>query len=77
MRCIISSATKTETYDNLRSVIISTPSGRAEIRNGHAEYFTNLTAGEVIVSTMSKKVNKVLVPESVCHVKDDVVTIIV
>lgn len=77
MRCIISSAEKTEEYGNLKSVILLTPSGRAEIRNGHAEYFTNLLPGEVICTTAAKKVSKILVPKSVCYVKEDMVTIIV
>jgi len=76
MRCIISPSTKIEVYNNLRSVKFFTPTGQVEIRAGHAEYFANLKAGEVVCILNNKKVSKIKVPESICHVINDEIKIV-
>ena len=76
MRCVITSSERTETLTDLESVTVITMVGQMEIKKSHAEYFANLPPSEVISVGSDGKETRTTIMASVCHVRNDVVTII-
>ncbi len=77
MQCIISTPTKTETYDKIISVTLPTESGVIQIKPGHAEYITETVSGDVLCVTTTQKRIQIQVQNGICSVVNNIVTIVV
>lgn len=77
INCIISSSKETNSYKDLRAVTFPACFGEMQILPGHAETFVELENGEIILT--DKNQEKISLPISkgtVCHIKDDEITVI-
>ena len=76
MECIITSPETTTTFKDVRSALLKTKHGVAEIRPGHATYVVELVPSELVLLIGKKKERVKLEGEAICTVVDDVITII-
>ena len=74
MRCtIVSSETKQE-FEKVESITLPAFSGELKILPDHAESFIVLRQGKIILE--SEKINTIPIEDGICHIKDDIATII-
>ncbi len=75
MDCNIISSTSNDIYHNLVAVNLPVPSGQIQILPKHAEMFTVLVTGDILLQfNREKKIISISGGE--CHVQDNMVTII-
>jgi len=74
--CTITSSQKTMVYKNVRSVTLPAFSGQMQILSGHAESFILLQKGNILLRQSNKKSKIIQNINGECHIKNDVVTII-
>ena len=74
--CLITSLKKTEIYKKARSVTLPAFLGRTQILPGYAESFLLLNKGDIIIRRSGGKKEIIQILNGQCHIKDDVVTII-
>jgi len=76
INCIITSPQKTAVYKNLRSVTLPAFFGQMQILPGHAESFVLLKKGNISLRQLNKKKEIIQNINGECHIRNDVVTII-
>jgi len=77
LRCVISSAEKTTTYEGLKSVSLPASSGSMQILPGHAEAFVMIAGGDVAMKSVDDKTKTLPIGASECHIQNDEVVIII
>jgi len=76
INCTITSPKKTTVYKKVQSIMLPTFSGQIQILPGHAESFILLREGNISLRQL-KKENKIIQNiNGECHIKNNVVTII-
>jgi len=76
MQCVITSIDKTQTLVHLKTITVPTKTGIVQIKKGHAEYFVEITRGEVVCIASTGKKTITPVKNAICHVQEDNVTIL-
>ena len=66
INCKIVSTTETTAYNDLLGVVLCTSSGEVELLPDHAEYFSLLIAGDVILYHSEKK-DRLRIEGGACH----------
>ena len=74
--CTITSSAKTVVYKNVQSITLPAHSGQMQILPGHAESFVILQKGNISLRQLNKESEIIQNMRGECHIKDDVVTII-
>lgn len=74
MRCLIVSTENKQEFEKTRSIALPGFSGELQILPGHAESFIALRQGKIILE--NEKINTIPIEGGICHIKDDVATII-
>ena len=74
MQCSIISAKNKQQFDKVQSITLQAFSGELQILPGYAESFIALHQGKIILE--NGKLNTIQIEEGVCHIKDDIATII-
>jgi F0F1-type ATP synthase epsilon subunit len=74
--CRISKQKETITHESIKSVKLPSVNGEMEVLSKHAEAFVLLGKGTVVLRGDTMKQVNIDVTEGVCHVKNDVVTVI-
>ena len=77
MKCVVTSAEKTTTYKGLLSVSLPAASGLMQVLPGHAESFVAVNGGSVILKGGDDRIETLTIGKSECHIRDDVVTIVI
>ncbi len=76
INCTITSPKKTVIYKNVHSVTLPALSGQIQILKGHAESFILLKEGVILLKYLNKESETIQNTNGECHVKDDIVKII-
>ncbi|HDL74974.1 MAG TPA: hypothetical protein ENH06_01140 [bacterium] len=76
INCIITSFKKTIVYKNVQNIILPAFSGQMQILPGHAESFILLRKGNIFLRQLNKEDEIIQNINGECHIKNDVVTII-
>lgn len=76
INCVITSPKETRVYKNLLSVSLPAFFGQIQILSSHAESFITLKEGDIIAQKSQKKQDDIHISGGECHIKDDVVNII-
>ena len=74
MPCSIISAENKQQFEKGQSIILPAFSGELQILPDHAESFIALRQGKIILE--SGKINAIPVEDGICHIKNNIATII-
>lgn len=77
MKVVITAREFTNEYQNVSSVILTATTGVLQIKSGHTEMFATLVESKCQLKITNKENLELPIKGGVCHVYDDVVTIIV
>jgi len=76
LSCIITSHSGTETYNKIKSVTLPAYSGQMQILPNHAEIFTSLEKGEIVIENLKSGNKTVPIKNGEAHIKNDTVNVI-
>ena len=74
MRCIIVSSENKQEFEKVQSITLPAFLGELQILPDHAESFIALHQGKIILE--SEKVSNIPIENGICHIKDNIATII-
>ena len=70
MNCQIVSPERKKIYKRVKSISLPTLTGQVQILPRHAEIFTSLQTGEIVLKLQDKK-ETINIKEGVCYFKDN------
>lgn len=74
MRCIIVSSEGKQEFEQIQSITLSAFLGELQILPDHAESFIALRQGKIVLE--NGKIQAIPVEGGICHIKDNITTII-